>query len=288
VREYLFQTFEDDIEVNVDEIHQLLGDCCYDRGMSTESQEEQRKNGGMSGRDLAAELLQNQDQERATRQLKVIHNPNTDIILNNDSNDAIWGQKLADAWREGMPDGWKRPPNTFKNNVYYGSVNGQTFLAKYRLNTAQSTNDVEAIQGISQDHVLDKRTKLSLNSLVSEVRMSPVIKQVVASADMQELAEQCGLSGIEYIEPIIGVVDRTSGDPGFARKAMVYRYIEDAGPFSGEDLQGANRLIHALRSKLKGLDIEPTDLTLNQVIVDQEQHAYLLDSEAYSESGEST
>ena len=225
----------------------------------------------------AAELLEAQTPSAAP---EVIHNQHTDILINPDSRDAEWARRLAEVWADGLPEDWQQIPGSHKNNDHLsiGEVGRRTFLAKYQLDVPKSQSDLDELR--NQHPHLVKAAEAQA-SIQSEIELASDVRRVVESDHMQYIGALYGFAAIEFVEPIIGVVDRTKSDE-FPDQVGVYRYVEDLKYFSevfpDGDVADFNALVHQLRAQLQASGIVPADLSHTQVLFGSNRHAYLLDA----------
>src|SRR6266404_2157574 len=78
--------------------------------------------------------------------------------------------------------------------------------------------------GTEHHRILMRRTQL-MNSIVNEIALSPTLKELVDSKEIQELAQSYGFNSMQFVEPIMGVIDKNS-----RKKRQVYKYIHQAVP----------------------------------------------------------
>ena len=227
--------------------------------------------------------------ERPAKQIEIINNDETDVIINHDSPEALWAYKLADIWKHGQPDDW-RPFNPSKGHVTLGEVDGQRFVAKRRIYTAKNENDTARIA--EKFDRGEKREELAVNSLVSEIRLAPKIREAVSGDELKDILHYgYSLPGITYVEPIMGVIDRANADdPRYADKIMIYPYIPDTMALDTEEGLSAAGLykypvevvVDELTEQLKNNGVRSNDLHPVQLLVDPDKNLYLIDTEAYA------
>jgi hypothetical protein len=217
----------------------------------------------------AAELLGTQAPSTGP---EIIHNSHTDIFINPDSRDSERAHRLAEVWAHGLPEGWHRIPGSRKNK------DRRTYLAKYQLDVPKSQTDLDELR--NQHPHLVKAAEAQA-SILSEVELAGDVRRVVESDAMQEAAAYFGFNGVEFVEPIIGVVDRTESDD-FPDQVGVYRYVEDLKTFlevfPDGDVSDFNALVHHLQAQLQAAGIVPADLSHTQVLIGSNRQACLLDA----------
>jgi hypothetical protein len=224
----------------------------------------------------------------AERRAEIIHHSDADIIINNNSPHALWGLKLADALERGELQSW-RPVNDEKTNVRVGEIGGHSFVVKERLWVEKSKEQIDELHIIPEEK--RKHEQLAFNSVMSEVRLAPKIKEALESDTLKDaLTDGYNLSSIVYVEPIIAVIDRTENNQ-FANKYVFYPFVPDAVPLNtAEGLRRAG----LSRERAYDLTLDLTDyfefnristgdeLDPAHILVDQDHKLHLIDTEGYS------
>ena len=235
-----------------------------------------------------AEAAQPPTPEHAGRQLEVIHNPNTDIIINHAAKLNLWGPRLADACQDGIPAELTQPADPDYDHVTYREIGGQAFCVKERVHMSDEA-ELDQMRASPDFGIADLNRKelYALNSLVSEMKLAPDIGRVLADPATQQALARIGFSGgITFVDPIIGVVDRPSG-----RKYMVYEYIPATLELRRDHdftWQQADAAVGVVRERLLGAGIKTGDLQTRQILSpikrppDGRRELYLIDAEAFT------
>lgn len=233
------------------------------------------------------------------RPVEIIHNPGNDIIINNTSPSAQeWGSKLAQAWHDGRPLDWDISMSLYPHeNLAVGTIDGKQFFAKKRLNRLRSEFDAEAIKQLR--HITgeeaekpaavlseySKNTWYSFESLLNEMRMAPIVREVVNTTETQNYFHNHGFKGMTLVEPIAAVIDRVAeGDP---HKTTIYEYIPEATGLEALERAGQmpaslpQELTDFLHAEFAKNGIMPSDLQPRQILMDQQRQLYLIDIEGY-------
>lgn len=160
------------------------------------------------------------------------------------------------------------------------SVNLPKYFAKKKWMDKKSYFDLVALQ--HRDSYSRKEDR-RYNSLSNEFRISDTIRSVVGRDDFQQVAGGHGFESLQFIEPLVGFVDRRTGD-----KVVIYGFVPGAGDFDrldGEvDSNIPVELVNSLRKKFNDVGIYPTDLRQSQFITRQTRTGEalcLIDIEGY-------
>ncbi len=246
-----------------------------------------------------SETIKNSKAELPSRKhYEVIHyqNPDVDIVINHDSSLAKeYGHKLAELFKHGYP------PEDWESGPWPGSAHGivddKEFFSKRKLSGdtyEEKKDDTLAAKDIELRFVeLQLRRIRAINSVLAEIALVPQIKAILESDEALQIAAEFGFSSFQFIEPVLGLVNRKTGS-----KNMVY-----------ENIPNASRLysppnIHGLTEKQKRPPIDhpsrkladkfynfferhgfiPSDLAWRQFLTDDSNNLYLIDAEAYRRS----
>lgn len=134
----------------------------------------------------------------------------------------------------------------------------------------------------TRDSLKERITAIS--TISSELSLSPTIKKIISSDEVQQIFEK-DISLVDFIEPLIGIVCRTTG-----QKYLIYQYVrgENFENFSKKNLEIAveiNKRVETLREVFRKNQIEPYDLLPRQLMVEETVDGllvlYLIDAEMY-------
>jgi len=134
----------------------------------------------------------------------------------------------------------------------------------------------------SKERVDEKKQMYTGASLMNEMSLAREIREIVESKEVQEIFENVGVESIDYIEPLIGIIDRKT-----KRKIMIYKFARGRMPSvvkdkNGEELTDA---LMKLQEVFERHDICADDLEVNQILdergKDGKKRYHLIDSEFY-------
>lgn len=168
----------------------------------------------------------------------VLHKPLREIIeypsggyavINLDADRAGLGHRLAELFQvEKLPTGWRRiapksrssddeeiPFGIPKPGMAVGELDGVSFMLKPKNITYHKDYDPQ------EEHNGGNSFRQGLISIMREMGLSPDIKRLMASTEMQGFAQKHGFNGIRFIEPIVGII-RKNG-----RKYLIYEFIDN-------------------------------------------------------------
>lgn len=191
--------------------------------------------------------------------------------LKNDPNDKIFG-----GWENGgdqrilvdnpvspkfvLKEKWIRP-----NNYDFSS-------AEKKLRDSGSSSDIEIRQML-----------YASASIMNEMSIATDIKRIVESENIQNVFQFSGIDSVDYVEPLIGVINRDSG-----KKYIVYPFVDGAKFYDTEipdDLR-IFKSIRRLEAVISDKGIKPHDLQGGQFLVerstDGKVHLHLLDIDLYT------
>lgn len=213
--------------------------------------------------------------------IEIIHNAEVDIIINNTAEQAAWGQKLAQEFQDGIPEGWEAFDPDYAN-VLLGEVDGKLFVVKTR--TGLGGHPIEDLKTAGPEGITRGYTKAqsyAKHSVTSEIRMAPDIQEVLNGESVQEVVKRLNFKGISYVAPIIAITDRQTG-----AKSTVYEYIDGVRRIidreSGIDNMQRHHLLDSLRDELAKAGIQPADFNSRQVLINNEGQLYLIDTEGWT------
>ncbi len=232
--------------------------------------------------------------------VEVSHYPNTDIVINLDSKFAGLAYKLSDLFKDGVPASWEEIGPTqeelddmeedpshpghqsAKVGFAVGEIDGVKFLFKPKGLSGKDTFYHRKKAALKGGYVPRKealRANQIYNSILNEIGISPKIKKIMSGDVSQEIARRYGHKSLEYIEPIIGIVNRETGN-----KALIYEYIEGAVNIRTIMNQANFNQIQFFENEidklLKQNGVENMDKPA-QFIVDSSGRLYNIDAEGY-------
>lgn len=122
------------------------------------------------------------------------------------------------------------------------------------------------------------------NSLINEIRLSPKIRDLLGTDEAHGIAKRYGFAGISFVEPLIGVIDRPSGN-----KYTVYPWIQpdysgDTWKHISSDGNARYGFLKRIKELLEGHGIEVDDFNIGQFLPEAREDGYylnLIDIEAY-------
>lgn len=203
-----------------------------------------------------------------TNPIELRHGPNYDIVLNRDAANQSVVDSLARSLSDGLPATWRpyRPPGgSTRNSFYVDNLDIPTYIAKER-----AFSVVNRAQG-------NPSFSSSLASIFHEFSISPRIKQTLDGEDARAFAGRHNLHPIEFVEPLIGLIDGKSG-----KEITVYRFVPGAGGL--EATKHLGRAADFLRGLFLRNGIVPGDMGHDQFIVHpgfEGRKIYLVDAEEF-------
>ena len=239
--------------------------------------------------------------EQSQRPVEIIHFRERDVIINNDSEYAHLGHQLAELFKDGVPEDWQplgptqdeydeidEPdhPALFgpKTGSALGEVAGVRFMVKpkYAGGIKNYNKRKEPPEYPDYTHEWSIKMARLFNSVLNEIAIAPQVKSITASHEAQELARKYGYKSVRFIEPIIAIIDKKTGD-----KSLVYEYIEDAQSMSLNIPTPRywldNKFVTEFDHLLWRNGIESNDHGgEQQFIFDKKKNLYHIDAESYS------
>lgn len=128
---------------------------------------------------------------------------------------------------------------------------------------------------------VDIKEVYAINSVINEITLAPFIRSVIASGESQALVQSFGFESIDYIHPLLAIVDRARG-----KKYVAYNYVNALTFYKTSKLpegftdENAEILTEEIGFLLENKGIVATDLVPRQFLV-QNNSLLLIDSEAY-------
>jgi hypothetical protein len=227
-----------------------------------------------------------------TRSLEILNYDHASMLVNHESPDSMFAYRLADAWRDGLPDGWQPlgVEATKHTNVWVGECGGRWWLAKLKQHIMETDEQLAAL-GVKRGELSEREQKRvnANNSFVSELTLAPKIRRVIDDPALQAeiMTDFPTVTSLKYVEPLLGVAMnvRDSSD-----KYVIYPMIDDAwavdAPNRPDDLQidylDGTSISLRLRTALAEAGIDADDLDASQLLEDLDGGLYLIDAEGYT------
>ncbi|MBI4079020.1 MAG: hypothetical protein HY429_01855 [Candidatus Levybacteria bacterium] len=179
------------------------------------------------------------EREPQPRTTEIIHSPNFTVLINPSVSHRQDVRELVEEVKNGIPSSWlAREDPSWRRDIArevdpdYGqwidNENRPRFFAKTR--TMGMPTWVAYAKKMERGDVSDfgfsRRAHYAFASLLNEINLSPKIKAALNHKEVKELAVKYGMEEITFIEPLIGLINKVTG-----QKIMVYDFI-DAQPFS--------------------------------------------------------
>ncbi len=222
--------------------------------------------------------------------IEVRHGSRYDLVLNRSAARQDLVQDLAVRLTDGVPNDWSPfkihvSPSAVGKIHYIDNVDNPHFFLKTRYNLRRFFE-----HGRSNAHFGEKMIRVmnASASVVNEISISPRIKEVLGSQEALRLALQHGFERMEFIEPLVAMVDRQTGE-----KASVYEFIDGVSRPRNiyADLRDQDEialwekldsLMGSIGSLLERGEIAVNDLRSEQCIISRDKKTvYLLDAEQY-------
>lgn len=135
-----------------------------------------------------------------------------------------------------------------------------------------------AFESAEDSNFKQKRTQYTRAGVLSEIVISPRIKDIVGSTEVQELARKYGFDSIKFAEPIFALTFKET-----AKKALIYKNIKWRVGTTGDDFMN---LAKDLRRIFLQNGIYSNDLHSNQFMTTEQNGkscVVLIDVESYVE-----
>lgn len=215
--------------------------------------------------------------------LEIMHQDGYDIVLPNRNPELLVALPgILDSIKTFSADNKEKVRlDDFDSEDYFRDfkVNGIKYFMKQKWATPERLRTMAA-EGGHMD--IDKQDILTFSTILNEFRMAPTVRQILSSKKVEELIKETDASGISLIEPILGAVNRETG-----QKFMVYPYVEMHTLFKDDQRSEEDKKMedfyHKLEITFKKLGIDPNDLAYSHLLRDDldPKKLYLLDIEGY-------
>jgi hypothetical protein len=209
--------------------------------------------------------------------------PGVDVILNLDCAHKEDLDVVLDVLKK------RRPPkgmSSFFEISFNPEHDNKKFFIKRKYKSVAQRN-VDFVLNRSNDDPInptflydfDNKARYALSSILNEITLSPRIKRLVASSAFQQLAKKYGFVGMEFSEPIAGVIEKYI-------KYLIYRNVKDTeAPNSLAEESKIDSLTCDLRKLFTINGIIPHDLKPEHLLTtkqDGKPFIHLTDIEAYT------
>lgn len=224
------------------------------------------------------------------RPVEIIHFPKCDVVINNDADRVDLAHKLAELFKEGVPQNWEVLAPEIDNDLpdyksgpkpgmAKGMIDGVEFLLKPKAFFRDAT---DYLQSKSEHHDRKAvRFRQRVNSVLNEMRLSQEVKQLAASPGMQDIAKKYGYLGIKFVEPVIAIIYKNTG-----RKYLVYEYVPnteevydvlmDMSDFATQDAFDSD-----LKEFFAGSRIEANEADTGHLLIDKDNMLNIVDIESF-------
>jgi hypothetical protein len=239
--------------------------------------------------DSAAEI------QPKNRGIEIKHYNNVDVIVNTQIPQDEKLQALVGLFRNGLPEDWVLYSPTKEQeywNLHVDNIDNPIYFAKRRKHTSPFI-----IQQFKKYDLLGSKSKevalYETNSLINEMRVAPVVDDVLRSESVTQLVRKYGYTDISLVLPLIGVIERQTGE-----KVMVYDFVRGSNYWS-EDFEKEKMKIKArgqnaeddlmgeLSRLLQQNGINPWDMQSTRQLIESvdelgNSHLHLADIEGFS------
>jgi len=239
--------------------------------------------------------------EQVQRPVEIIHYPDRDVIINRDSEYAHLGHQLAELFKDGTPADWEPigpmqseyeqldndPDNPGVHQPKPGSARGEVDGVQFMVKPKYAGSPEEYHRRKSQAPAKEypgrsMKTARLFNSVLHEIAISPQVKAITASDEAQAIARTYGYKGVKYIEPVIAVIDKRTGN-----KSLVFEYIDGAENLALH-MHNPNGWLNERLSKQIDDLLKRNGISSNnhdgeqQFMTDKNKFLYHIDAESYS------
>lgn len=220
--------------------------------------------------------------EHDGRAIEIRHHGQFDIMINRQVVKPEKAGELAKLLKNGIPETWVkvRPDKEW----FTDSVDAPRFFVKgkYHYPSAEIRQTRELKATAPQVFEATDRVARSFNSLSNEIFLTRKVNEILASAEVKDLAVLFGFDEIRLVEPLVGVIDRST-----SRKFVGYEYVQGSAHFEREGYGKLDRLVERLWKVFQEHGIDAREIHSSQLIEGEEDGkpiAYLTDIEGYLEN----
>lgn len=224
------------------------------------------------------------------RNVEIFHFNKYDAAVNRRFPDQEQVNTLLNIVKKGIPHTWKilDPVHANQAVLYRSPDDHPRWVGKIR-NHVHKPDQLKTWLDAFKDNKEKSRIILAFQSLLNEIVLAPIIRQLLETEEAHEIVKKHGFDAISFAEPLIGIIQRSTGT-----KIMFYEWkgnppsSETQGPIYSK-FQFTNSPTGGLSLDLKKHFIKhgitPHDLATDQFIIeinpDGMKHVYLIDTEAY-------
>lgn len=229
---------------------------------------------------------------------EIIHLGNYDLVINHEQKEisssdlSILIQRITTEIKDveasnsqDFLEKWHKIPSK-RNNVSVDDEDKPKYIAKTKwVRPGNPDFDEQVILRTNLDEV-ERGNKLAwygMNGVMSEMKNSNLVKDIVSEKSTQDLFTKNGYSAIEYIGPIVAVINKKTKE-----KVVIYKYVEGIiwedylNSMKGDQYYEGWNSLRLLKEQFKKNKIEPFDLLMQQFIYQTStKKLYLIDAEAY-------
>lgn len=164
-----------------------------------------------------------------TGNVEILHYPNYDVVLNKDYPNQDIVQQLLTHVQSGIPQDWtvydehfRTDPDATKN-ILVDNEDKPRFLAKIRKQASPQRlkRALDKLVPSDEHSIFTKKVEYAFNSVLNEFSLIRNVKEILASNEAQNIAIRIGFGNIRLIEPILALIERSSG-----RKIVFYEFID--------------------------------------------------------------
>lgn len=230
--------------------------------------------------------------EPAQRSVEVIRKPNYDLLINLVASDQSQVQDAVRLLEDRSLQDWPvySPLQDDQGPLFrVDSLVSPKFFAKERhLSSPEELSDRlsrsrQAVKGAGWDkevrnqRIYHLRQDVAASSIANEICTSPMITSVLGSPEVEELVRGSGFGSIEFVEPLVGVINRGERKA----KTIVYKFVEGRSVQTQAENEAVKRLAKGLLDLFLNAGVVPADLNPSQFLIGRYGKVYLLDSELY-------
>lgn len=226
---------------------------------------------------------------------EVLHESHFDILENNRQTaiDKVEMQRLMAAVKQeaekatpGNPlPSWRSLGK--EGNLQVDNLESPKYVAKRKWATPENITFAKAVstnrETANEGQLEKKKYMYAANGVLSKMSLSKEIKDTVESEDVQKVFIDIGYDSFDYLEPLVGIIDKESKE-----KMMVYKYVKGVDMVKYYDdgfPTGTFAAFSKLNTTLMEKGIIPHDLSVEQFMVSEEENGkkklYLIDTEMY-------
>jgi hypothetical protein len=213
--------------------------------------------------------------EKERKNIEIKHFDNFDVVINLSAD-----PQLLENLRQNLVDE--------ESLIKFLNIQPEQFFIK--LKTASEDDIVESIHSLPEGEwveeyrYLDKEMAQRMNSVLNEILLSRKVKEVIKDDAVQEEVRKIGYSKIDFIEPLIGIIDKNK-----SKKFTVYEKVKAAPAWKDlpRDLERElGDFVRFVKHRLYKAGIESVDLYSKQILeetVGHKKSLHLIDIEAYQD-----